>query len=118
MFFELFHDAMTAKHVPGLLANAMEFRDQYIPTPEERKVMHNILQYKDMEDFKPPHGKDGKDKYNRKMLLVLVAYMMRLEETNAPELAKAKETILKLSPSLIELLLDAAAEVQKAIGQG
>jgi len=49
VFFELFHDKMTAKDIPGLLANAMEFRDQYIPSPDERKVMQQMFKYDDME---------------------------------------------------------------------
>lgn len=77
-----------------------------------------MFKYDDMEEFKPPSNKEGKDKYNRKMLLILVSYMMRLEESNERCLASAKESILKLSPALIEMLLDTASEIQKAIQQG
>jgi len=80
--------------------------------------MQNMFKYDDMEQFEPPQGKDGKDKYNRKMLLILVSYMMRLEESESVCLSKAKADILKLSPALIEVLLDAASEIQKAIQQG
>jgi len=118
VFFELFHDKMTPKQIPGLLANAMEFREQYIPNAEEKAVMQKMFKYDDMEDFKPPQNKEGKDNYNRKMLLILVSYMMRLEESNDKALAAAKESILKLSPPLIEMLLDTASEIQKAIQQG
>lgn len=86
VFFELFHDKMTQKSIPGLIANAMEFRDQYIPSAEEKKVMQQLFKYDDMEDFKPPTNKGGKDKFNRKIMLILVAYMMRLEEASDPAL--------------------------------
>ena len=52
------------------------------------------------------------------MLLILVSYMMRLKESDDPVLAGPKEKILKLSPALIEMLLDTAQEIQKAIQQG
>jgi len=45
------------------------------------------------------------------MLLILVSYMMRLEESADVCLSKPKERILKLTPALIEVLLDAASEI-------
>ena len=110
VFFELFHDKMTAKHVPGLLANAMEFRKNYVPSASEKRVMQKMFKYEDMEDFKPP-AKGGQDKYNRKMLLIIVSYMMRLPEGEDAVLKQPKEEVLKLSTALIELLLDTASEI-------
>lgn len=101
---------MTAKDIPGLLANAMEFRDQYIANESEKSVMKKMFKYEDMEAFRPS-TKDGKDKYNRKMLLIIVSYMMRLEEANDKVFAKSREQVLKLSLPLIEILLDTASEV-------
>jgi hypothetical protein len=109
---------MLPKNIPGLLANAMEFRDQYVPSAAEKKIIQKMFQYSEMEDFKPQVNKAGQDKYNRKMLLVLVSYMMRIPESNDTVLAHAKESILKLSPALVEMLLDTASEIQKAIQQG
>lgn len=102
---------MRVNDIPGLIANAMEFRDSFIPTIEEKKVMQKMFQYDDMEDFKPKSNKEGKDKYNRKALLIIVSYMMRLEESKDLVLKELKEKILKLSPSLIEMLLDTACEI-------
>lgn len=77
-----------------------------------------MFTYPEMEDFKPAVNKQGQDKFNRKMLLILASYMMRLKESQDPVLAKPKERILKLSPALIEMLLETAQEIQKAIQQG
>ena len=101
---------MTHKNIPGLIANAMEFRDQYIPNAEEKKVMQQLFKYDDMEDFKPP-AKGGKDKYNRKIMLIIIAYMMRLEETKEKALQPALLSIIKLVPNLTEMLMDTASEI-------
>lgn len=79
--------------------------------------MQQLFKYDDMEDFKPP-AKGGKDKYNRKIMLIIIAYMMRLEETKEKALQPALLSIIKLVPNLTEMLMDTASEIQQAIQQG
>ena len=97
--------------MPGLVANALEFRQNFLPTIEERNVMQKLYKYSEMEEFKPNINKKGQDKFNRKMLVVVVAYMMRLPEIDDPAIARCKESVLKLAPALVEMMFEAAFEI-------
>ena len=50
---------MLPRHMPGLLANALEFRDSFVPTPAEKKIIQKMFTYPEMEDFKPQVNKQG-----------------------------------------------------------
>ena len=80
--------------------------------------MTKIWQYSDCEEFKPSLNKKGQDKYNRKMLAVLISYMMRLTEGESPYFQKEKEEILKICFPLIEMFYDVAREVHQGITMG
>lgn len=114
----MLHDKMLPKHAPGFLANAIEFRKDFIPTQYQNSIMQKLYKYQDMEDFKPNLNKKGQDKYNRKYLCVVASYMMRLPEGEDKCFDREREEMLKLAPHLLEMFWDAAKEIQQAVAAG
>jgi len=80
--------------------------------------MNKLYQYADMEEFKGQTNKKGQDKYNRKYLSTLMAYLLRLPESEEVCFSSEKELILRLAPQLIEMLFDVCKEVLQGMTAG
>lgn len=114
----MMNDELLPRSMPGFISNCIEFRKNFMPTPEQQKIMTKIWQYSDCEEFKPSLNKKGQDKYNRKMLAIIISYLMRLPEGESQLFREEKEAFLKICFPLIEMFYDVAKEVHQGITMG
>ena len=98
------------KHCPTIIAHSIEFRNMKIKSLEEANVLQKIKADEHIHTYVPREQSRKGQNVEKKPLLILLAYMLQMEELEQLDKNDIAE-ILKKVPAYVEIMLEVCKEV-------
>lgn len=106
LYAYLLNENLILKNCPAILANSLEYNELKIKTQAEQQVMAKMRNNEEVKDLVPKDTQRRSKQANPKALVLIIAYLMRLEELENTAVDKELESILQMAPYHMNLMLE------------